>query len=77
MSSKLNKEKRLIRYCGPFSNSSGDKFFLPREWHKTPILGHGKKKKGGNEWQESKVNYVFDNEMSGTRLIKKLNWIEE
>ena len=34
-----------------------------------------KKKGGGNEWKESKVNYVFDNEMSGTHLIKKLNWI--
>ena len=77
-SKKNNKEKRLIRYCGPFSDSSGKKFFLPREWHKTPIvIGHGKKKKkgGGNEWKESKVNYVFDNEMSVTCLIKRLNWI--
>ena len=71
-SKKSNTEKRLIRYCRPFSDSSGEKFFLPREWHKTPIIiGHGKKKKkGGNEWKESKVNYVFDNEMSGSHLIK-------
>ena len=67
----------MIHYCRPFSDSSGEQFFLRREWHKTlVVVGHGKKKKSvGNEWQESKVNYVFDNEMSRTCLIKKLNWI--
>ena len=43
-STKSNKEKRLICYCGPFSDSSGEKFFLPMEWRKIPIIvSHGKK----------------------------------
>ena len=28
-----------------------------------------------DHWQESRLNFVFDNKMNGTQLIKNLSWI--
>ena len=58
------------------------KFYLPKEWRRRrqeeSLSGHGKSKatKGSTTcWQESKINYSFDNEMNGTQLIRNLNWL--
>ena len=34
--------KRLIRYYGPYIDSSGEKFYLPKEWKKDTMIGRGK-----------------------------------
>ena len=73
-----------IRYHGPYRDSSGEQFFLPREWKRTTtVIGGGsmgRRKKSSNDhhrgaWKESLVNYNFDKEMNGTELIKNLNWL--
>ena len=72
-----------IQYHGPYRDSSGEQFFLPREWKRTTtIIGggggsKGRRKKSSNDhhrgaWKESLVNYNFNKEMNG---IKNLNWL--
>ena len=75
---KEDVPKRLIRYYRPYVDSSGEKFYLPKEWKKDTMTGRGKrgkKKHMIDHWQESKINFVLDNEMNGTQLIKNLNWV--
>ena len=53
--------KRLIRYYRPYVDSSGEKFYLPKEWKKDTMIGHGKKGKKKHmidHWQELKINFV-------------------
>ena len=55
----------IVRYHGPYVDTSGEKFYLPRKWHR-----------GGNNWQECNVNYEFKkDEMCGMDLIKNLHWL--
>ena len=55
------------------------KVFIYPEWRQAESLsGHGKSKamKGLTTcWQESKINYSFDDEMNGTQLIRNQNWL--
>ena len=56
-------EKKVMNYYGPYINASGERFFLPKEW----VVGSGK-------WKVSDVEFLFDNEMNGTHLIRNLDW---
>ena len=62
-----------MRYYRPYIDSSGEKFYLPKKWRQS-LSGHGKSK-AVKCWQESKINYSFDNEMNGTQLIRNLDWL--
>ena len=70
------QSNRIIKYYRPYHDSSGEQFYLPKEWKKSTMIGRGRKKeKRDHHWQESKINYEFDNEMNGTQLIRNLNWL--
>ena len=70
------QSNRIIKYYGPYHDSSGEQFYLPKEWKKLTMIGRGwKNEKRDHHWQESKINYEFDNEMNGTQLIRNLNWL--
>ena len=75
LSQSFNK---MIKYHGPYHDSSGEQFYLPKEWKKLTMIGHGQKteKRNHHHWQELKINYEFDyDEMNGTQLIRNLNWL--
>ena len=63
-----------MQYYGPYIDLSGEMFYLPKEWRQS-LSGHGKSKAAIRCWQESKINYSFDDEMNGTQLIRNLNWL--
>ena len=67
---KHNREvqKSVICYHGPYIDTSGEHFYLPRKWH----CNDSKK----NNWNECEMNYSFDKDkMNGTQLIKNLCWL--
>ena len=63
---------KLINYRGPYIDSTGEKFFLPKEWVQKSDghLNGAAKKLPRRQWKELSINYSFDDEMSGTQLIK-------
>ena len=69
-------DERMVRFSGPYSDSVGAKFFLPKEYrHLHQLVGHGKKKSVSPVWCESNVNYKFNKEMKGSNLVQKLGWL--
>ena len=57
-------DERMIRFSGPYSDSVGAKFFLPKEYRRShQLVGHGKKKCVSPVWHESNVNYKFNKEV--------------
>ena len=78
---KMNKDSlshsnRMIKYHAPYHNSSGEQFYLPKEWKKSTMIGHGRKKEKKHHWQELKISYEFDDdEMNGTQLIRNFSWL--
>ena len=54
---------KVVRYYGPYIDSSGEKFYLPKEWRQS-LSGRGKSKTATRHWQESKINYSLDDEMN-------------
>ena len=57
-------ERKVVNYHGPYINASGERFFLPKEW----VVGGGK-------WKALDIEFLFDNEMNGTHLIRNLDWL--
>ena len=68
-----------MQYYRPYIDSLGEKFYLPKEWRQGESLsgrGKSKVKKGPTtHWQESKINYSFDDEINGIQLIRNLHWL--
>ena len=55
----------MIRYHGPYVNTSREKFYLPKKW-----------RLNDQQWQECDVDYSFkNNEMNGGDLICNLRWL--
>ena len=51
--------KSVIHYHGPYTDASGERFYLPRKWH----CNDSKK----NNWNECDMDYSFDEDkMNGT-----------
>ena len=66
-------DERMVRFSGPYSESAGAEFFLPKEYHHLhQLVGHGKKKSVSPVWRESNVSYKFNKEMKGSDLVQKL-----
>ena len=56
----------MVQYHGPYVDSSGEQFYLPKKWHRF----------GDDQWKECDVNYSFKkNEMNGGDLIRNLRWL--
>ena len=69
---KTGKKKRyggsMVRYHGPYSDSSGKKFYLPRKWELNP----GK----DGRYKECDINYSFKkDEMKSGDLMRNLRWL--
>ena len=70
------EDERMVRFSGPYSDSMGAKFFLPKEYHHShQLVGHGKKKSVSPVWHESNANYKFNKEMKGSDLVQNLGWL--
>ena len=65
----LSHSNRMIKYHGLYHDSSGEQFYLPKAWKKLTMIGRGQEKeKRNHHWQQSKINYEFDDdEMNGTQ----------
>ena len=69
-------DERMVRFSGPYSDSAGAKFFLPKEYcHLHQLVGHGKKKSVSPVWHEANLNYKFNKEMNDSDLMQKLGWL--
>ena len=59
-----------MKYHGPYHDSSGEQFYLPKEWKKSTMVVVGKRRKksiiGKN--RRSTTNLM-------TQLIRNLNWL--
>ena len=60
-----HRNYNMIRYHGPYKDSAGERFYLPRKWHCE-----------SREWRECEPVYKFkEGEMNGTDLIRNLHWL--
>ena len=60
-----HRNYNMIRYHGPYKDSAGERFYLPRKWHRE-----------SREWRECEPSYKFkEGEMNGTDLIRNLHWL--
>ena len=67
---KRPTDHSLVRYHGPYVDSSGEHFYLPKKWWRRG------REKGNNEWHECNFDYVFKKyKMNGTDLIRNLCWL--
>ena len=72
-----NKQKRcakdVVNYHGPYVDSSGEKFYLPRKWTLCPTTDG---KMTQHRYKECGINYSFKpDEMKGRDLMKNLWWL--
>ena len=44
-SSDKKKEEVVVKYHGPYSDSSGERFYLPRKWELSPDTTNGRRYK--------------------------------
>ena len=75
-----NKQKRrakkdVVNYHGPYVDSSGEKFYLPRKWTLCPTTSSSDGKTRCR-YKECGINYSFKpDEMKGSDLMKNLQWL--
>ena len=63
----------IINYHGPYVDSSGEKFYLPRKWTLCPTTSASDDGKTQCRYKECSINYSFKpNEMKGSDLMKDL-----
>ena len=70
---KRHTRKDVINYHGPYVDSSGEKFYLPRKWTLCPTTSDNGKTTQ-RRYKECGINYSF-NEMKGSDLMKNLQWL--
>ena len=69
-SSDEKKEGVVVKYYGPYSDSSGERFYLPRKWELSPDAANGRC------YKECDIDYSFkQGEMKGSDLIRNLHWL--
>ena len=77
---KEGKQKRcakkdVVNYHGPYVDSSGEKFYLPRKWTLCPMTSSNGKTTQC-QYKECSINYSFKpDEMKGGDLMKNLQWL--
>ena len=70
---KRHARKDVINYHGPYVDSSGEKFYLPRKWTLCPMTDG---KTTQRRYKECGINYSFKpNEMKGSDLMRNLQWL--
>ena len=70
------KEGVIINYHGPYVDSSGEKFYLPRKWTLCPTTSASDDGKMQCRYKECGINYSFKpDEMKGSDLMKNLRWL--
>ena len=68
------KDGVIINYHGPYVDSSGEKFYLPRKWILCPTTSDDGKTQC--QYKECGINYSFKpDEMKGSDLMKNLQWL--
>ena len=68
------KDGVIINYHGPYMDSSGEKFYLPRKWTLCPATSDDGKTQ--RRYKECGINYSFKlDEMKGGDLMKNLRWL--
>ena len=71
---KRRARKDVVNYHGPYMDSSGEKFYLPRKWTLCPTMTDGKATQC--RYKECGINYSFKpNEMKGSDLMRNLQWL--
>ena len=72
---KRRARKDVVNYHGPYVDSSGEKFYLPRKWTLCPTTSDDGKTTQ-RRYKECSVNYSFKpDEMKGGDLMKNLPWL--
>ena len=69
-----------IPYHGPYHDSWGERFFLPKQFMRQSLTSSGNHggQKRRSPWKNVDVRYQFDaDEMNGTKLMKNLSWITQ
>ena len=70
---KRRARKDVINYHGPYVDSSGEKFYLPRKWTLCPTTD---RKTTQRRYKECGINYSFKpDEMKGSDLMRNLQWL--
>ena len=70
------KDGVIINYHGPYVDSSGEKFYLPRKWTLCPMTSDDGKTQ--RRYKECGINYLFKlDEMKGGDLMKNLQWLSQ
>ena len=68
------KDGVIVNYHGPYVDSSGEKFYLPRKWTLCPTTSDDGKTQ--RLYKECGINYSFKpDEMKGSDLMKNLRWL--
>ena len=68
------KDGVIVNYHGPYVDSSGEKFYLPRKWTLCPTTSDDGKTQ--RRYKECGINYSFKpDEMKGGDLMKNLRWL--
>ena len=68
------KDGVIVNYHGPYMDSSGEKFYLPRKWTLCPTTSDDGKAQ--RRHKECGINYSFKpDEMKGGDLMKNLWWL--
>ena len=68
------KDGVIINYHGPYVDSSGEKFYLPRKWTLCPTASDDGKMQ--RRYKKCCINYLFKpDEMKGGDLMKNLWWL--
>ena len=69
------KDGVIVNYHGPYVDSSGEKFYLPRKWTLCPTTSSDGKTTQCR-YKECSINYSFKpDEMKGSDLMKNLQWL--
>ena len=72
---KRHARKDVVNYHGPYVDSSGEKFYLPRKWTLCPTTSDDGKTTQ-RRYKECGINYSFKpNKMKGGDLMKNLQWL--
>ena len=70
------KDSVIVNYHGPYVDSSGEKFYLPRKWTLCPMTSSDGKMQ--HRYKECSINYSFKlDEMKGGDLMKNLWWLHQ
>ena len=68
------KDGVIVNYHGPYVDSSGEKFYLPRKWTLCPTTSDDGKMQ--RRYKECGINYSFKpDEMKGGDLMKNVQWL--